>query len=141
MKKIAAILVVALLASCKTYTVAPESFRSQFTGVDSKSKQAVEINNPLSPVNIKYNANQLAHIMVKTKDGAVMWLENSPALETRVTMKNGKRYHFYFDTLVLEQDSLSGGRSRFMPGLTRKLPFDSIVKIEIQDGGKKYSYQ
>jgi hypothetical protein len=59
----------------------------------------------------------------------------------RVTHSNGKKYHFYFDTVVLENDTLKGGRSRFVQGLTRAIPLDSIVKIEVQDGGKKFDYQ
>jgi hypothetical protein len=131
-----------LLSSCKTYTVAPDSFKKQFTEVNRASLQQTEINNPLNPfMNIQYPANQLKKIVVLDKNGQQVSLYNSPALETRVTLKNGKRYHFYFDTLILENDSLSGGRSRFVQSLSRKLPFDSIQKIEIQDGGKKYSYQ
>ena len=46
-----------------------------------------------------------------------------------------------FDTIILENDTLKGSRSRFIPNLTRKIPFDSIAKIEVQEGGKNYNYQ
>jgi len=35
---------------------------------------------------------------------------------------------------------LIGGRSRFATSLIRKIPMDSVVKIEVQDGGKKIEY-
>ncbi len=41
--------------------------------------------------------------------------------------------------LILENDTLKEGRSRFLPKLKREIPYDSIVKIEIQDGGKKFN--
>ena len=143
MRKIIVLLVLfVVVLSCKTYTVTPESFKTQFSGTSSDNLKKAEINNPLNPFKtIKYSANQLNSIVVLDKKGQQVKLENSPALETRVTLKNGKKYHFYFDTLVLENDSISGGRSRFVQSLTRKIPFDSIQRIEIQDGGKKYSYQ
>ncbi len=59
----------------------------------------------------------------------------------RVTHVNGKKYHFYFDTVILENDTLKGGRSRFAKVLDRQIPMDSIAKIEVQDGGKKFDYK
>jgi hypothetical protein len=55
----------------------------------------------------------------------------------RVTLKNGKRKIFYFDTVILENDTLKGCKSRIL-GLFDQVPFDQITKIEVQDGGKKY---
>jgi len=52
-----------------------------------------------------------------------------------------KKNHFYFNTIILENDALKGGRSRFMKNLTRKIPMNSSVKIEVEDGGKNFKYQ
>jgi hypothetical protein len=140
MRKYFAILVFAMIFnSCKTYTVTPENLKEQLSATNGLKK--AEINNPLSYGSLTYEANQLKKIRVTNKDGRQESLENSPALEMRVTLKNKKRYKFYFDTVVIQNDTLSGGRSRFISGLTRKIPFDSIQKIEIQDGGKKFEYQ
>ena len=140
MRKYFAILVfVMIFNSCKTYTVTPENLKEQLSATNRLKK--AEINNPLSYGSLTYEANQLKKIRVTNKDGRQESLENSPALEMRVTLKNKKRYKFYFDTVVIQNDTLSGGRSRFISGLTRKIPFDSIQKIEIQDGGKKFEYQ
>ena len=125
--------------SCKTYTVTPENLKEQLSSTSGVKK--TEINNPLGFGTLSYEANSLKKIRVVNKEGRQESLENSPALEMRVTLKNKKRYHFYFDTVVIKDDTLSGGRSRFIGSLTRKIPFDSIQKIEIQDGGKKFEYQ
>lgn len=128
-----------VFSSCKTYTVTTENLREQLAA--SAGLKKVVINNPLSYGNLTYDANQLKKITVTNKDGGQESLENSPSLEMRVTLTNKKRYHFYFDTVVIQNDTLFGGRSRFINSLTRRIPFDSIQKIEIQDGGKKFNYQ
>lgn len=127
--------------SCKTYTITPENLREQLSDTNSSTLKKVKINNPLNYGNLTYEANQVKKIQVINKKGTQETLENSPALEMRVTLKNKKRYHFYFDTVVIQNDTLSGGRSRFISGLKRKIPFDSIQKIEIQDGGKNFKYK
>lgn len=130
-----------LLSACKTYTITPESFKSQFENSNPKKVKEVKINNILTPGTTKYLSNDIKYLNVRDDKGNLYFMPNSPSLEMRVTHKNGKKYHFYFDTVTLENDTLKGGRSRFMPGITRGIPFDSIVKIEVQEGGKKYEYQ
>jgi len=138
--KILTILVGVLMGSCKTYTISPESLKSQLLE-SGNIRQEVEINNPLLYGNIRYKANAIGHLSISDRDGNRLLMPNSPALEMRITQKNGKRNIFYFDTVILENDSLKGSKSRFIPGLTGSIPFDSIVKIEIQDGGKDFHYK
>jgi hypothetical protein len=130
-----------LIISCKSYTIPVESFREQMIGETSESMKKVKVNNPLFFYDIKYNSNNIKRIIVTDKDGKRTYLDNSASIELRVTHINGKKYHFYFDTVILENDTLKGGRSRFANGLTREIPMDSIFKIEVQDGGKKFEYK
>ena len=101
----------------------------------------VKINNPLYFRDIKYSSNNISKIEVIDKSGEKMTIANSPAIEMRMTHKNGKKYIVYFDTVILENDTLKGSRSRFIQGLDRAIPIDSISKIEIQNGGKNYNYK
>jgi len=142
--KIIGLLSILLLVSCTTYTIPVRSFKEQMMKVEPGTMKEVEINNPLlvsNASNIQYTSNNIERIIVVDKEGKKTYLDNSPSIEMRVTHSNGKKYHFYFDTVVLENDTLKGGRSRFVQGLTRAIPLDSIVKIEVQDGGKKFDYQ
>ena len=134
------ILLIVFVSSCKSYTIPVDSFIEQMKNTNSKIKD-VEINNPLIQGRIKYSANSINKIIVLDKTGLELYLNNSPSIEVRITHNNGKRYKFYFDTVVLENNILKGGRSRFIQRLRREIPMDSIVKIEIQDGGKKFNYQ
>lgn len=130
-----------LIISCKTYTIPTDSFREQMITAKSGNMKDVEINNPLLYKKIKYSSNNIDQLIVLDKDGNKMTLDNSPSIEMRVTHRNGKKYILYFDTVILENDTLKGGRSRFAQGLTRQIPMDSIIKIEVQDGGKNFKYK
>ncbi|WP_243472767.1 hypothetical protein [Winogradskyella sp. MH6] len=133
--------IIMLTLSCKTYTIPVESFKEQMKNTNSSNMKDVTVNNPLTYGSISYSANNIDRIIVVDKNGNSSYLNNSGSIEMRVTHKNGKKYHMYFDTVILENDTLKGGRSRFVQSLERQIPIDSIVKIEIQDGGKKFNYQ
>ena len=139
--KIIAIAILLLIISCKTYTIPTDSFRNQMINANSGNMKKVEINNPLTFGKLTYSANNIKSLIVIDKNGNELIKENKPSIEMRVTHINGKKYHFYFDTVILENDTLKGGRSRFIKSLTRQIPMDSIVKIEVQDGGKNFKYQ
>lgn len=130
-----------LMISCTTYTIPPESFKNQFTKTDNSQIKEVKANNPLLYKDFKYSSNDIEYLIVYDKNGKETKISNSALLEMRVTLLNGKRKYFYFDTIVLENDTLKGGKSRFITGLTNSIPFEQIVKIEVQEGGKNYYYK
>lgn len=139
-KFLALFALILVAASCSTYTVTPESFKEQFIAAGPKM-DTVKINDPLFRLNkINYSANRIKKIAVIDKQGLTSHLDNSPSIEMRITQKNGKRFVVYFDTVELRNDTLYGSRSRYL-GMPKKIPFDSIAKIELQDGGKDYHYQ
>ncbi len=142
-KLITLITILSLTFSCKTYTIAVDSFRQQMTESRSEELRKVEINNsiPYGYQNIKYEANSIQSIMVVDKKGNEIALENSPRLEMRVTHKSGKKTILMFDTVIVENDTLKGARSRLIQSLRREIPLKDIEKIEIQDSGKGYKYQ
>lgn len=141
LSKLIGISLLLLIFSCTTYTIPIESFKEQMITAKTGNMKDVEINNPLTYTNIKYSSNNIKQLAVYDQDGHKTYLKNSPSIEMRVTKTNGKKYILYFDTVILENDTLKGGRSRFAHGLTREIPMDSIMKIEIQDGGKKFNYK
>lgn len=145
-KLIYPIAILFLAVSCKTYTVPVDSFREQMTTGSGKMKQ-VEINHPSfystsSPNgNLRYEANTIHKIEVLDNKGNKVRLQNSPKLEMRITRKDGKKHILFFDTVIVENDTLKGARSRYMPHLRREIALTDIEKIEIQDSKKVYKYQ
>ena len=130
-----------MLVSCKSYTIPIDSFKEQLVNTNSSNQKTVTINNPLYYGNISYAANNIDKIIVLDKNGNEKTLNNSGSIEMRITHKNGKKYHMYFDTVLLENDTLKGSRSRFLQHLKRQIHIDSISKIEVQDGKKDFRYQ
>lgn len=140
-KKLSLLVLVVLMISCKTYTISPENFKKQIIDSTANSLKDVKVNNPISPFSkIEYKANSLKYLNVYDNNGSLSFMQNSPSVEIRVTLRNGKRKIFYLDTVTLENDTLIGEKSRIL-GLKNKVPYNEIVKIEVQDGGKKYQYE
>lgn len=140
-KKLTLLAVLLLMISCKTYTVEPENFKKQIFENNSNDLRDVAIENPIVRFSkIKYKANSLKYLNVYDKKGSLSFMKNAPSVEMRITNKNGKRKTFYLDTVTLENDTLKGEKSRILR-LKDKVPFNEIVKIEVQDSKKNYEYK
>ncbi len=127
------------LFSFNTYTISPDSLKNQFQDIQIRE---VEINNPFDyNRSIKYYGNTIKKLEVIDKNGKKLRLENSPSLEMRITIKKGKRYVVYFDTITIENNILTGDRSRFLPNFKKEIPLENIIKIEIQNGRKHFHYK
>lgn len=113
----------------------------------SQNLKMVQINHPVvystsnSERNLQYQANTIKSIDVFDKKGNIVRLENSPKLEMRITKKDGKKHIVLFDMVIVENDTLKGGRSRILQNLRRNIALSDIEKIEIQDFKKVYKYQ
>ncbi len=132
MKKILLIngLILLFLTSCRVYTVSPEKLKYQFdksNNIDLKENRTEN-----NKVIVRYNYDIIDSILVKDKKGKEKYLLNSPTILTRITEKSKKKHVFYFDTLIIDNDSLTGYRSLILK-LKRKIPFKNITKIELQE--------
>jgi hypothetical protein len=127
-----------------TYTISPISFREQFADVTAQSLKEISIRNPMSnydspSTRVRYSANQIQKIYTVDKNSQRVILDNSPALENRITSDSGKKQVFYFDTMYVDNGFLIGEKSRIF-GIMGKIALNSIVKVEVQNGGKRYKY-
>ena len=128
------------LTSCTTYYISLDSFKQQFTGIDSTKLKSVVVQGPMYE-RYNYNANPIKTIKCADDLNNPVELKNSPSIEIRIThgYKN-KRTVFYFDRIYVNKNSVFGVKSRFMDFITQSISLDSITKIEVQDGHKKFSY-
>jgi len=123
--------------SCKTYYIPVDSFKQQFAGlVPSKE---VTTRGP-GGNKVTYMTYPIDTIKCVDNNGKPYGLTNSPSLEIRFTYANGKRTISYFDLLRINDTLLTGGQSRFIPTIRKTISINSISKIEIQDGKKKFKY-
>lgn len=121
------------MTSCQTYTLSVSSFKQQMADAKTAAIEDGLMAQRFIDTENAYSASLIDSIRAIDKNGNVKYLENIAAVESRFTLKNGKRYVVYFDTLFLLGDTLTGGRSRFFPDMQRSLHMDSIAKIELQN--------
>ena len=140
MYKITFIFCLVLLSSCKSYVIPIESFKQQFDTINSTKMIDVTTLGPWGDIH-KYKANPIVVIKCLNKDGEPAQLINRPSIEMRVTYGyKKKRTIFYFDKVYLENGYIVGGQSRILEFMEKKISLDSVSKIEVQDGQKKYRY-
>jgi len=128
-----------LLSSCKTYFISVDSFRQQFSGLDSSGLRRVVTINPLGG-KTTYKTYPIDSILCFDKNGVNMKLKNGPSIEIRFTDKENKKTVFYFDLITVHNDTVTGSRSRIITSIKRSIPLSNVKTIEVQDGGKKYNY-
>jgi hypothetical protein len=136
------IFIVALsLNSCATYLIPVESFKQQFTGIDSSSLREVTVIGPTGMI-YNYPANPIKTIYCVDKEGQQHELENKPSIEIRVTYGDKNRKNvFYFDRIFVSDSLMYGVASRFIPSIRKTIPLKEITKIEVQDGKKNFRYK
>ena len=134
------ILVIFFSTSCTTYLIPIDSFKQQFNNIESTNLREVLVYGPIGDF-YNYLANPIDTIRCEDKNGNVYGLKNSPSIEIRFThgVKN-KKTVFYFDRIFVNDDSVIGVQSRFVSAIRKTIPLDSITKIEVQDGRKKFQY-
>ena len=128
------------LASCATYYIPVNSLKDQFADIDSTKLIEVTVEGPVYG-RYHYLANPIDTIRCVDKNGDLHLLTNSPSIETRFTYGHkNEKVIFYFDRIYVNSNSVIGVQSRFMEAIGQSIPLDSITKIEIQDGRKKFKY-
>jgi hypothetical protein len=68
-------------------------------------------------------------------------LQSGPSIEIRFTYRPGNRWVvFYFDRIFVTDSTVIGVESRFIPSIRKTLSLESVTKIEVQDGHKRFRY-
>jgi hypothetical protein len=109
-------------------------------GLDSNNRRTVTTQEPLLGVKSIYKTYPIDSILCVDQKGNKFLLKNGPSIEIRFTEMNDKKTVFYFDHILLRNDTVTGVRSRFLPSFTRSIPLSQVKTIEIQDGRKKFVY-
>jgi hypothetical protein len=118
---------VIFLAGCANYMVSTQSLVSQL-----KENQKIEKNLYFHQFAlIDYPSNNLQKIKCEDKNGNKVWLYPDKNTEFIIVKKSdGKKVKAYFDTVILQNDTLYGLRSRLVGGL-RIIPINDIEKITV----------
>ncbi len=130
MKKIKfliALTIVFIVSSCGNYTLTGDSLIEQI-----KKNQKIGPNEYFQQFAlIDYPSNNLEKIKCQDKNGKMVWLYPDKNTEFIITKKsNGEKFKAYFDTVIFQNDTLYGLRSRLVGGL-RKVAINDIDKVVV----------
>jgi hypothetical protein len=122
---------VVLLSSCATYHITTQSLVEQFVDVTPEKKNGFVFVFPLY-IPFSVEGNSLQQIVVLNKENQPVVLPVDHRTGVRITLKNGKRSTFYFDTLLLKDSTINGKKDHFFGFNAKPIVLSSIDKIEIQ---------
>lgn len=126
-------LLLLLLAGCANYTINKLDLVEQLRATQNQTKENT-IYVFVMPIAVlpvtTYYANSIEKILVRDKDGELLWLYPDRNTNLECKMFNGKVEKAYFDTIMLKGNSIWGLRSRLL-NIEKEIPIDSIESITI----------
>ena len=114
------------VSACGSYRVSTESLATQLR----ENQQVSHISN-FASLGRDYPSNGLTRIECTDKSGRQVWLYPDKNVEFKIATTDGKKLSVYFDTLILQGDTLYGLRSRILGGL-RVVPLSSVQQVTIR---------
>lgn len=117
---------VIMVSGCATYHVSTESLTRQFADLGTEKKEA-----PLFFYKAVHG-NQLSSIKVLDNKGKEKILPVTNRTGVRITRVDNSKVTFYFDTLILQDSSITGSKSHFFNAPIKRVYFSEIKKIELQ---------
>lgn len=124
-----------LLTSCATFTLSNESLITQL----QQNQQVYEIKN-LSSLGVNYPSNGLEKIECVNSENQKVWLYPGKNASFQIIKKSSnKKITIYFDTLILQIDTLFGLKSRILGGL-QKIPVSDVASVSVSAENPKIEY-
>lgn len=120
-----AIISVTALTSCASYIISTSSLSEQLTGgIESKgyllAKDAVK-------------GNDLETIKCVGKNGKEKEIKVTNRTGVRITKTDKSKIRFYFNTLLIKDNSIIGSKTHFFNDKVKPIKFNDISKIEIME--------
>lgn len=121
------------------YTISASGFKSLLSGMNDARLTEVTTRGP-NRVILKYKIYPIDMISCYDKKGNAVLLKNSPALEIAFTDHDNKKTIFYFDTLRINGNIVTGSQSRFINNTHKSVDINTVSKIELQSIKKGFKY-
>jgi hypothetical protein len=113
-----------LLTGCATYHVSTQSLLQQFADTQPEKKTIL--------VAFHVNGNDLKTIRVLDKNGNEVVLPVTTHTGVRITKQDSSRVTFYFNTLQINDSTITGSKAHFFEAHFKPIKLSDIAKIEIQ---------
>ena len=124
-------LFLAILFNCATYTMTTSSLQNQMKDAVPQEGTFTFTTGGLFLFN-KFMYNGIRTILVKDKDGNEKSINVTNRTGIRITTKDGSKRTFYFDTMFIKDNCVIGQKTHFFNWAIKPIPFEEIVKIELQ---------
>jgi hypothetical protein len=130
---LATFLILGVLAAsgCTTYHISKHSLMTQMESAVATEGTFVFPAGGLFMFK-KVMSNGIRELVVIDNDGNEVRLRITQRTGIRIYKNDGKRKTFYFDTMFIYNDCVVGQNTHFFTSPIEPIPFESIVKIEIQ---------
>ncbi len=120
------------LASCATYHLSTDSLVQQFSEAHPQEKTGGLFIMPYVFFPYSAKGNDLRYVKVLDKEEKEQIIEVTNHTGIRITRKDSSRQTFYFDTLLLQDSTITGNKTHFFSYHIKPIPFSDILKIELQ---------
>ena len=121
-----------LLTGCATYHISTESLVQQFANSNTEKKKVKIVIFPYYFFIDAVTGNDLREIRVEDKNGQEKTIPVTYRTGVRITTNDNSRTTFYFNTLLLKDSTITGGKTHFFNAHIKPINFKDISKIELQ---------
>ncbi|MBS1584684.1 MAG: hypothetical protein JSS82_03995 [Bacteroidetes bacterium] len=121
-----------LLMSCVTYHISTQSLMEQFAHAQKETKTTLFIAPPYVFFPGIVDGNSLKEIKVLDKNERAFILPVTNHTSVKITKNDGAHTTFYFNTLLLQDSTITGSKTHFFEAHIRPIKFMDIAKIELQ---------
>jgi hypothetical protein len=119
-----------LLSSCAPYHLTTQSLLEQFANTQKEKKVNYIVAFPfVFPGTV--TGNSLREIKVLDSKEKEQVIRVSHRTGVRITNKDGKRNTFYFDTLIIQDSTITGKKDHFLGINIKPINLNKIQKIEL----------
>lgn len=137
---VVAILVFARIIFSKKYTISVSDLKALLSNMNESRLINVTASGPNNSV-FSYMIYPIDIITCYDKKGNTAILKNNPGLEIQFTDMENKKKSFYFDTIRIQENIVSGNPSRFICSLTKAVDLNKVIKIELRNIKKGFKYK
>jgi hypothetical protein len=122
-----------LLSSCATYHFTTQSLLEQCASAQRETKVNILIAPPFVFFPGIVTGNSLRELEVLDKQENEKIIPVTHRTGVRVTKKDGSRNTFYFDTLLIQDSTITGKKSHFIGVSIKPIKLGDVQKIELQN--------
>lgn len=120
-----------MLTGCQTYHMTTQSLIEQLAETKKETKVNMIIAYPFFFPGV-VTGNDLREIKVLNKYEKECIIPVTHHTGVRITKNDGKRKTFYFDTLIIEDSTITGKNDHFLGINIKPINLNNIQKIELQ---------